>query len=74
MAIYGYARVSTSDQDLTVQLDALRKAGCDVIRAEKITGTSTEGSRRALHLAIEVIQFFLLELRPPVSAGNAACR
>ena len=45
MPAYGYARVSTQDQDLTLQLDALRAAGCQVIRAEKVTGTSTE--RRA---------------------------
>ncbi len=35
MALYGYARVSTLDQDLTVQEQALRVAGCDVIRAER---------------------------------------
>lgn len=43
MAIYGYARVSTSDQDLGLQEDALRAAGCEVIRSEKRSGTSTEG-------------------------------
>jgi DNA invertase Pin-like site-specific DNA recombinase len=43
MAVYGYARVSTTDQDLSVQEDALRRAGCDIIRAEKVSGTSTNG-------------------------------
>lgn len=43
MATYGYARVSTTDQDLTLQEQALRAAGCDVIRAEKVTGTTREG-------------------------------
>ncbi len=40
MALYGYARVSTSDQDFTLQEQALRAAGCEVIRAEKVTGTN----------------------------------
>ena len=43
MAIYGYARVSTEDQDLTIQEDKLKAAGCDLIRSEKATGTTTEG-------------------------------
>jgi DNA invertase Pin-like site-specific DNA recombinase len=43
MATYGYARVSTTDQDLTVQMEALKAAGCTVIRAEKVTGTTTAG-------------------------------
>ena len=41
--IAGYARVSTSDQDLGIQEAALRAAGCDVIRAEKRSGTSRDG-------------------------------
>ena len=39
----GYARVSTEDQDLEVQLSALTAAGCDTARAEKKSGTSVEG-------------------------------
>ena len=41
--LYGYARVSSVDQDLTIQRQKLTAAGCDVVRAEKITGTTTEG-------------------------------
>lgn len=41
--LYGYARVSTADQDLTVQLEALRKVGCETIREEKRSGRSREG-------------------------------
>ncbi|MBY6265101.1 recombinase family protein [Azospirillum sp. 412522] len=43
MAVYGYARVSTTDQNLTVQEEALRAAGCDVIRTEKVSGTTRNG-------------------------------
>jgi len=43
MAVYGYARVSTGEQDLTIQREALTKAGCTIIREEKRSGTSREG-------------------------------
>ncbi len=43
MAAYGYARVSTTDQDLTAQVEALTLAGCQTVRAEKFTGTKREG-------------------------------
>jgi DNA invertase Pin-like site-specific DNA recombinase len=43
MAKYGYARVSTTDQDLTIQREALEKAGCTIVRGEKVTGTNLEG-------------------------------
>ena len=40
---YGYARVSTSDQDLEVQRNALLSFGCDTVREEKVSGTSLKG-------------------------------
>lgn len=39
----GYARVSSTDQDLTLQIEALKAAGCTVIRTEKRSGTTTDG-------------------------------
>ena len=41
--VYGYARVSSMDQDLAIQREALKAAGCDVIREEKVSGTSRKG-------------------------------
>ena len=40
---YGYARVSSISQNYAIQEAALKAAGCTVIRAEKVSGTSTEG-------------------------------
>ena len=43
MPLYGYARVSAIDQDLRLQRAALKAAGCEVIRAEKASGTRRDG-------------------------------
>lgn len=40
---YGYARVSTADQDLTIQRERLLAAGCDIVREEKRSGTKLDG-------------------------------
>src|SRR6516225_5184642 len=43
MATIGYARVSSTDQDLAIQEEALRAAGCTIIRSEKRSGAKMEG-------------------------------
>ena len=43
MATYGYARVSTKEQDVTIQKEMLAKAGCATVYEEKISGTSLKG-------------------------------
>ncbi|MCX6216513.1 recombinase family protein [Spirosoma sp.] len=40
--IIGYGRVSTTDQNLNLQLDALSKAGCERIFSEKFTGKTKD--------------------------------
>ncbi len=39
MVIFGYARVSTEEQNLDMQLDALQKFGVEKVYKEKLTGT-----------------------------------
>ena len=40
--IFGYARVSTEDQNLDAQIDALEAAGAEKIFKEKMTGTTRQ--------------------------------
>lgn len=53
--IYGYARVSTDEQNLNLQLDALERAGCETIfKDEGLSGAAT--NRPGLEEALITMQ------------------
>lgn len=52
--LIGYARVSTDDQDTSIQKDALKKAGCDIVLDENESGASRK-KRKQLDLAIQIL-------------------
>jgi DNA invertase Pin-like site-specific DNA recombinase len=52
--LIGYARVSTVDQSLALQRDALTEAGCQKIFTEQMSGAVTD--RPALHDALEFVR------------------
>lgn len=56
--IYGYARVSTADQLLEVQIEQLKKAGVieKNIYKEKITGVANLEERKALKRLLNVVK------------------
>lgn len=51
----GYARVSTSSQDLDIQKAKLKAAGCEIIREETGSGASREG-RKELATVLEFMR------------------
>ena len=52
--LIGYARVSTQDQNLDLQIEALTKAGCKRVLEDKISGSRAE--RPGLAKALEMLR------------------
>ena len=55
MTRYGYARCSSKDQSLDIQIDELNKHACQMIRQEKVSGVSME-DRHELKVLLEFMQ------------------
>lgn len=53
--LVGYARVSSRTQSLGIQTDALTRAGCKKLFAEKMSGTRTEG-RKELERMLDYVR------------------
>ena len=53
--LIGYARVSTSDQDMRLQLDALRGAGCLEAQIFLDTASGTRTSRPGLDACVQAL-------------------
>ena len=54
--IYGYWRCSTDAQDQERQIRSLKDSGVEILRGDKITGTSDYGDRKELAKLLEEIQ------------------
>lgn len=52
--LVGYARVSTVDQNLELQLSALQEVGCEKLYQDQISGT--KANRPGLSMALEVLR------------------
>ena len=77
MTSVGYARVSSTGQDLTVQLEKLEGAGCDKIFKEKRSGI--DASRPELKRCLEYLRegdtLFVAKIdrlarQPPISIAS----
>ncbi|MBY5551121.1 recombinase family protein [Rhizobium leguminosarum] len=55
MTRIGYARVSSTDQDLAIQNERLKAAGCEIIRSETGSGASRKG-RSELETIMEFLR------------------
>jgi DNA invertase Pin-like site-specific DNA recombinase len=55
MTTYGYARVSTLDQNTDLQIERLKTAGCTMIRTEQVSGNSRNG-RTELQTLLDFIR------------------
>jgi DNA invertase Pin-like site-specific DNA recombinase len=55
MSRIGYARVSTTDQDLDIQITKLKSAGCEIVRSETGSGASRD-NRTELETVLQFVR------------------
>lgn len=72
MTRIGYARTSTTDQNLAGQIAALKAAGCEVIREEQKSGSTLEG-RPQLNTILDFIHAGETLSSPGLTAGPDRC-
>ena len=74
--LIGYARVSTQDQNLELQREALSKAGCKKVFEDKVSGTRADrpGLAKTLEMLREGDTLVVLEARPAGPVGQATGR
>jgi len=53
--LIGYASISTHDQTLHLQQDALKKAGCEKIFTDRVSGTKEESKGLSPTVTLSVI-------------------
>jgi DNA invertase Pin-like site-specific DNA recombinase len=56
MKTFGYARVSTNEQELAAQVEALTKAGAELVRSEKVSGSAPRSDRKELSTLLDFMR------------------
>ena len=56
MALIGYARCSTQEQNLEIQIDRLKEAGCEIIYSEKVGGAKAINKRVELEHMLKALR------------------